>query len=70
MQPAARKSARILSLLPKAAAMYRKQVKDGLDGDERAMANAHLFLRDLLGPITLTPGGKGERPRIIEPLRL
>lgn len=47
-------------MLPKAASMYRKQNKDGLDGDERAMAKAHLILRDLLGPITLSPGKKGE----------
>jgi outer membrane murein-binding lipoprotein Lpp len=60
MQPAARKSARIVSMLPKMAALYRKQNADGLDGDERAMAKAHLFLRDLLGPISLTPGKKGE----------
>jgi hypothetical protein len=60
VQPAARQSARILSMLPKAAAMYRQQIKDGLDGDPRAAAKARLILRDLLGPITLTPGKKGE----------
>jgi hypothetical protein len=32
----------------------------GLDGDEQAMARVHLILRDLLGPIALTPGKKGE----------
>ena len=51
-----RQLACILSMLPKAAAMYRKQIQDGRDGDERAMAKAHLILRDLPGPITLSPG--------------
>ncbi|HEY5608723.1 MAG TPA: hypothetical protein VIM38_10330, partial [Alphaproteobacteria bacterium] len=37
-----------------------KQIKDGLDGDPRAAAKARLILADLLGPITLTPGKRGE----------
>jgi hypothetical protein len=51
---------RVLSLLPKRAATYRKQVQEKPDGNERAMARAHLILRELLGPISLTPRKKGE----------
>ena len=42
--------------LPKAASAYRKQIADGLSGDPKAAAKAHLILRDLLGPISLKPG--------------
>lgn len=60
-QPAARQSARILSMLPKAAALYRRQIELGLAGDSSAVLKARVLLHDLLGPVTLAPGKqKGE----------
>jgi len=48
-QPAAKQSAKVLSILPRAAAMYRRQVAEGLDGDPRAALKARVFLRDWFG---------------------
>jgi site-specific DNA recombinase len=48
-QPEARASAKILTLLPKAAALYRKQILEGLDGDPRAAARARAAVRQLIG---------------------
>ena len=59
-QPAAKASAKVLSALPRAAEMFRRQVEQGLDGDERAALKARVFLRELLGRITLKPEGEGE----------
>ena len=59
-QPEAKQRARVLALLPKAAAMYLKQLEAGLAGDPRAVLRARHILRDYLGPITLTPGKAGE----------
>lgn len=60
-RPEAKRNARVQSLLPKAAELYRKQIEMGLAGDARATAKARLILRDLIGPVALTPGpGKGE----------
>lgn len=60
-RPHAKQNARVLSMLPCAAAEYRKQIVLGLEGDPRATAKARVILRDLVGPVTLTPGpGKGE----------
>jgi site-specific DNA recombinase len=55
-QPEARQSAKILSILPRAAEMYRKQILEGLNGDPRAALKARVFLRDwFTGRITLEP---------------
>ncbi len=59
-QPEAQQSAKVLSILPKAAAMYRSQVELGLGGGERAALKARVFLRELLGPIDLRREGEGE----------
>src|ERR1017187_4733868 len=59
-QPEAKQRARVLALLPKAAAMYLKQLEAGLAGDPRGVLRARHILRDYLGPITLTPGKAGE----------
>jgi hypothetical protein len=40
--------------------MFRRQVEQGLDGDERAALKARVFLRELLGRINLKPEGEGE----------
>jgi DNA repair exonuclease SbcCD ATPase subunit len=59
-QPSARASAKVLSVLPRAAEMFRRQVEQGSDGDERAALKARVFLRELLGRINLKPKGEGE----------
>jgi len=38
-------------VLPQAAELYRRQIAQGLGGDERAALTARLFLRELLGRI-------------------
>ena len=58
-QPAGRQSAKILTMLPKAAEAYRQQIERGLDDDPREAAKARVLLRDLLGPIQLCPGQDG-----------
>ena len=39
----------MLSILPPAAEMYRRQIIDGLDLDPRAALKARVFLRDWFG---------------------
>jgi site-specific DNA recombinase len=58
-RPAMKQSALILSLLPKAAKAYLKQIDEGLSGDLRAAAKGRIVLKDMLGPIRLAPGGDG-----------
>lgn len=41
--------AKVLSLLPKMAAAYRKQVEEGLEGDARAAAQARAIIGQLIG---------------------
>ncbi len=59
-QPAGRQSARVLTMLPKAAALYRKQIEEGLSGDPQAVLRAKAILRDLVGTVTLSTGKDGE----------
>jgi hypothetical protein len=59
-QAVAKQRAKVLAMLPKAAAMYLKQLEAGLAGDDRAVLRARHIPRDYLGPITLTPGKAGE----------
>jgi site-specific DNA recombinase len=59
-QPQTRATAKVLSILPKAAALYSKQIAEGLDGDPRAALKARIILRDLFGgKIRLVPGAQG-----------
>jgi len=58
-QPAVRQSAKIRTMLPKAAQAYRQQIEWGLDNDPRAAAKARVILRDLLGLIRMCPGQDG-----------
>lgn len=54
--PEAKQSAAILSAFPKAAALYRQQIEQGLDGDPRAALRARVILRKLFnGRIVLRP---------------
>jgi hypothetical protein len=57
-QPEAVQSAQVLSLLPKAAATYRRQIELGLSGNAREALKARVFLRDWFGgAIRLVPRG-------------
>ena len=47
--PAAKRSAKVLSFLPKAAETYRRRIAQGLDGEPRAALKARVILRDLIG---------------------
>jgi site-specific DNA recombinase len=48
-QPAARATAKVLSMLPKAADAYRRQIAAGLDGSPRSAARARAAIRQLVG---------------------
>jgi site-specific DNA recombinase len=48
-QPAAKASAKVLSILPKAARLYRRQIMQGLAGNEREALKARVFLREWFG---------------------
>ena len=59
-QPLERASAKVVAMLPKAAAMFRAQVTAGLDGDAHAAGRARVVLRELFGgEIRLVPEPKG-----------
>jgi hypothetical protein len=59
-QPEAIQSAKVLSMLPKAAALYRKQIAQGLNGDAREALKARIFLREWFsGEIRLVPDDLG-----------
>jgi site-specific DNA recombinase len=60
-QPSAKESARLLSMLPRAAELYRRQVANGLSGDIREALKARVTLRNLVvdGKIVLSPGEGG-----------
>jgi site-specific DNA recombinase len=47
--PEATQSVKILTMLPEAAALLRRQIEDGLDGNPRAAAKARVILRQLFG---------------------
>ena len=58
--PAARASAKVLTMLPRAAVAYRRQIAEGLDGDARAASRARAAIRQLVGgEIKLLPDRKG-----------
>jgi hypothetical protein len=46
-QPAVKEAAKIATMLPNAADLYRKQIKLGLDDDPRAALKARVILRKL-----------------------
>lgn len=59
LQFAASDSAKVLSMLPKAAALYCKQIDDGLNGNPEAALKARVILREMLGEIRLQPATDG-----------
>jgi hypothetical protein len=55
-QPAAKASAKVLAMLPRAADLYRRQIAQGLDGNPREALKARVFLREWSnGKIGLEP---------------
>jgi DNA invertase Pin-like site-specific DNA recombinase len=58
-QPPERERARVLALLPKAAAAYLKQVDAFAAGDPVATQKVRAMLQVMIGPITLSPGEGG-----------
>lgn len=57
--PEQKQQARILALLPMAAKTYLKQIDEGLGGNIRQAAKGRFILREMLGPIVLSPGEDG-----------
>ena len=58
-RPVAKAEAKVLAMLPRAAAMYRQQIAQGVDGDARATMKARVILRELFGgKIALKPKGR------------
>jgi hypothetical protein len=56
--PTAAASAKVLSLLPKMAEAYRRQVEAGLNGDARAASQARAIIGQLIGgAFKLVPEG-------------
>jgi hypothetical protein len=50
----------VLSILPRAAELYRRQVAEGLDGNAREALKARVFLREwFTGKISLEPQPDG-----------
>jgi len=55
-QPATKASAKVVSIVPRAAELYRRQITKGLEGDEREVLKARVFLREwFTGKIRLEP---------------
>lgn len=48
-QPQARATAKVLTMLPRAAAMFRQQIDKGLNGDAHAAGRARAILRQMFG---------------------
>ena len=46
-------------MLPKAASVYLELIEEGLGGNARSAAKAKVILKDMLGPISLSPGEGG-----------
>lgn len=66
-QPMAKESAKILAILPRAAAEFRRQVDEGLSGNERAALRAKPFLREAFGgKIEMSPGADGSLFALIQ----
>lgn len=59
VRPAGRENGRVLTLLPRAAELYRDQIEQGLGGDPAAAAKARIILWEMPGEIMLSPGEDG-----------
>ena len=51
-------SAKVLSVLPRAAELYKRQVEAGLDGDPREAAKARVVLKEMFGRINMCREGE------------
>jgi hypothetical protein len=61
-QTAAKHTAEVLSMLPRAANLYREQIEAGLSGDSRGVQKGRAIVRELLdGPVKLMPRDDGSR---------
>jgi hypothetical protein len=58
-QPEAKQQARILTMLPKAAASHLAMIDEDLAGDARAAAKGRVILRDMIGDVSLWRGDLG-----------
>jgi site-specific DNA recombinase len=59
-QPGAKASAKVLSMLPRAADAYRRQIEQRLDGDPRAVLKVRVILKELFrGKVRLVPEADG-----------
>jgi len=56
--PQAREAHRVADFLPRAAELYRKQIRDGLDGDVRQAGKARVVLREMFGKINMRREGQ------------
>jgi hypothetical protein len=55
-----KQSAKLLSILPRAAQLYRRQIEEGLDGNPREALKARVFLREWFsGKIRFEPLSNG-----------
>jgi site-specific DNA recombinase len=60
VQPVAQQRARIMALLPKAAAAYLRRIEAGMNqGNPQAVIDGRQVLKHMIGTITLTPGEDG-----------
>jgi hypothetical protein len=48
-QTASRQTGKVIAVLPNAAAQYRRQIAEGLDGSPEAAAKARLLRREIFG---------------------
>ena len=62
--PEARESVRIMSMLPKAADMYKRRIAEAVDGEPRAVAKARLSCGNKLALRYFPPGRRGAGPAI------
>jgi len=58
-QPVQRERAKVLAMLPKAAAAYLRQVDAFAAGDRPATQEVRLMLKGMIGPIKLAPEPDG-----------
>jgi hypothetical protein len=58
-QPEAKAQAKILTLLPRAAATYLQLIEEGIAGNPRSAAKSRVILKDMLGPVALWPDERG-----------
>jgi hypothetical protein len=67
--PGKREIDKIVTVLPKAAEIYRRQLAKGLSKDPGAVLKAREVLRAIIGEVTMVPvAAKGKVPAISKPV--